>query len=125
MEMPKTVVASVVKIARAKPPRALGGGGNHPGGGIIGGIKPGGGAHPPPCPGGGGAEKAPRGSIGPCPGGGCIVIFFPRRHDRCPTTQRPVMFWCKEFAAKTPRRQREQKENAERPTSNFQRPTFN
>src|SRR5690348_11639354 len=91
-EMPKIVVASVIKIPRANDPPGRGGGGGANigggygiGGGIIpgGGIMPGGagggvniGEEPPPVGGGGGAN-APRGSIGPCPGGGCGIIGRP------------------------------------------------
>src|SRR5215208_1593968 len=94
-EMPKMVVANVVKIARAKLRSRFGGGpkfigiigGNMPGMPCIGGIGPGGigiGGSccivGPPLPlGGGGGENAPRGSTGPCPGGGgCGTIILLR-----------------------------------------------
>src|SRR4051794_26036363 len=72
-DAPKIVVASVMKIARAKLRSRYGGGGGHMGGG---GICPGigpciGGTQPPRAPGGGTGANAPRGSIGGWPGGGC------------------------------------------------------
>src|ERR1051326_9095314 len=89
------LVASGMKMARAKLRSVRrGGGAGYIIGGIIGYMPGGGGGGicgittgPRPGGGGGGGENAPCGSIGPCPGGGCGIMLVSNFENRKPKTE--------------------------------------